>query len=130
MERIEGDKSKAPPLSRLAQLRVDRGDDYEPEMPPLAGGEYLLAYLWETGPTLAAGMGAGPITHTELAAWCALTGTTLNGWETRTLRRLSIEYLNQAHKAEKRDCPAPWKAADVPRVVSAAQAAIRALAEL
>ena len=78
-------------------------------MPPVSV-EYLTVYLWEIGPTLAAGMGAGPITHGEIESWQSLTGIELQPWEVRYLRRMSFEYLNQSHQAEKRDCPAPWVA--------------------
>lgn len=99
-------------------------------MPPVEGAGYLLGYLWEVGPTLVAGMGAGPITHGELLAWMDLTGIPLQPWEARFLRRLSHEYLVEAHKAEKRDCKAPWRTADSKPEISDTQASLRALANL
>ncbi len=99
-------------------------------MPPIDGADYLLGYLFEIGPTIAAGMGAGPITHGELRAWMDNVGVELQPWEVRFLRRLSHEYLAESHKAEKRDARAPWNAADVEPVITDAQAAIRALAQL
>lgn len=129
-ERPKDDKSDRPLLSRLEKLKADKGENYAPDMPPVDGGEYLLGYLFEVGPTLAAGMGAGPITQQELRAWQLNLGLTLGPWEVRCLRRLSIEYLNQSHKSEKRDCPAPWKADDVKPETSSTQAALRALAQL
>lgn len=112
-EREKNDKSKAPQLSRLAKLRKDHEDDlYQADMPPLEGAGYLIGYLFEVGPTMAAGMGAGPVTHEELRAWMDLTGIELEPWEVRFLRRLSYEYLAESDRAEKRDCPDPWKSAD------------------
>lgn len=105
-------------------------ESYMPEMPPVEGGGYLLGYLWEIGPTIAAGMGAGPITHQELRAWQDNTGVVLQPWEARFLRRLSLEYLSAAHKAEKGHCPAPWQLPDAKLVVTAQQAALRALVDL
>lgn len=77
-------------------------------MPTVESGAYLLGYLWELGPTVAAGMGAGPVTFTEIACWQMTTGTRLAPWEVRAIRRLSHEYLNASHKARERDAPAPW----------------------
>jgi hypothetical protein len=102
--------------------------EYMPELPPLSHGGYLISYLMELGPTMAAGMGAGPISHQEILAWQALTGITLQPWETRFLRRLSGEYLNEQHRAEKLGCIPPWKPADYKPEPTAAQLALRALA--
>jgi hypothetical protein len=114
MERPAQDKSKAPPVSRRQKMKDERKDqDYEPDMPPAEGVGYLLGYLWEVGPTMAAGMGAGPVTHTELRAWQANTGIELAPWEARILRRLSHDYLAESHAAEKPDRAAPWQAIEV-----------------
>jgi hypothetical protein len=111
-ERAKNDKSEAPQLSRIEQLRKDlQDDDYQPEMPPV-DAEYLIAYLFEVGPTMAAGGYPGPLTHEELRAWMDLTGIDLEPWEVRFLRRLSGDYLAESHRAEKRDCPAPVKSED------------------
>jgi hypothetical protein len=73
---------------------------------------HFVNYLYELGPTVAAGAGEGPITHLEIAAWQGNTGIALEGWESRLLRNLSLAYLSESHKATKPDCPAPW--ADAP----------------
>lgn len=130
-ERAKHDKSEAPRLTRLETMRREfKDDDYHPEMPPLDGAAFLLSYLFELGPTQAAGMGAAPISHQEIAAWQELTGIVLQPWQARFLRRLSGEYVAESHKAEKRECPAPWRAADAKPVVTDTQAALRALAAL
>lgn len=97
---------KAPPrgISRLAKYQKD---GITPRMPPLSVG-YLVDYLWEIGPTMAAGMGEAPITHGELLAWQENTGIELESWEARLLRRLSIEYLNQSHLATDPHCKPPF----------------------
>ncbi len=47
--------------SRLEQMRAERKDDeYVPELPSVDGAAYLVAYLWDMGPTMVAGMGLGP----------------------------------------------------------------------
>jgi len=132
-ERPKNDKSDKPRISRIEQMRLDRGDDdYQPEMPPV-DAEYLLTYLWEIGPTMAAGGYPGPITHEELRSWQANTGIELEPWEVRFLRRLSGEYIAESHRAEKADCPAPWSQEGKPQVSAVAQAlqaSIRAMADL
>jgi hypothetical protein len=109
-EKAESDKSKEPGLSRLQQLRKDRQNEaYEPDMPPVSCGHYLLDHLYAVGPTMFGGMEAAPLTHGELQAYQANTGIALNEWEVTTLRRLSQDYLSESHKATKRNCPAPWQ---------------------
>ena len=99
-----------------------------PEMPPLERAAYLVGYLLEIGPTLAAGMGSGPITHEELIAWCRLNGVELRPWEARFLRRLSGEYLSESRRSEKMGCIPPWIAPDFKPEPTAAQLALRNLA--
>ena len=98
-------------------------------MPPIISGEYLIGYLYELGPTVAAGMGAGPITHQDMLAWQINTGVRLAPWEARFLRRLSVEYLSESHKAEKLGAQPPWALPDAKPEPTAAQLALRALAQ-
>lgn len=77
---------------------------------------------------MASGMGAGPLTHQEILAWQVLTGIALQPWESRLLRRLSIEYVAESHRAEKLGCEPPWKATDTKPEPSALQMSLRALA--
>jgi hypothetical protein len=97
------------PLSRLEALRKRHGDNYSPDMPPLEAGEYLVNYLFEIGPVMAAGMGAGPITNQELSAWQRNTGIELRSWEARFICRLSSEYLGESRRAQAANAPAPWE---------------------
>lgn len=107
-------------------------ETWMPELPPVDGGVHVLAVLLEVGPTMAAGMGEGPVTHEELRAWQANTGVVLTPWEVRVVRRLSQEYLTQSHQAVRRDAPPPWNGGEAKSlpVVTQAQAALRALANL
>ena len=91
-------------LSRLEQMRIDQ---IEPQLPE-CDAVYLADYLWQVGPTVAGGMGPAPLSHQEIAAWQANTGIELSSWETRTLRSLSVAYLNESHEAKKPVRPAPW----------------------
>ena len=97
-------------------------------MPPLDGGDYLVGYLFEVGPTMAGAMGAGPLTFGEIRAWAELTSIRIDAMETRLLRRLSIEYLNESHRAEKLGCLPPWKTPQTKREPTALQVSLRALA--
>lgn len=104
--------------------------EYMPELPPLDGGEYLIGYLLDAGPSVAGAMGAGPLTSGHLLHWQQETGINLSPWEARTLRRLSIVWLNEQHQAEKRAAQAPWRPVDSKPEMSDTQAAIRSLARL
>lgn len=107
-ERAKNDKSETVPLSRIEQARKDLDDPgHEPDMPEVEAGAYLLNYLWEIGPTMSAGGYPGPITHEEIAAWSSLTGIELEPWESRFIRKLSVEYLDENYRAQKRERPAP-----------------------
>jgi len=104
-------------------------EQYMPEMPPLEQGGYLVSYLLEIGPTMASGMGAGPISYEAILAWQELTGIALQPWEMRFLRRLSGEYLSESRRAEKRGCVPPLMPKNFKPEPTAAQIALRALAK-
>lgn len=117
--------------SRLERLRKQYADDdFAPDMPPLSGAAHVVGYLYELGPIVAAGMGAAPVSHLEIAAWVRLTGIELHPWEVRFLRRLSGEYLAELHAAEKADRPAPWGAVRAQYVARSMREQIAALAKL
>lgn len=122
-EAKEGARADSAELSRRERIERDGG---EIEMPPFDEGEYLIAYLYEMGPTVAAGMGTGPVTFAEMAAWQAARGFELEPWEARLLRRLSVDYVAETHRATKRDSQPPWGGTVAVRV-SQNKAAARAL---
>jgi hypothetical protein len=78
------------------------------ELPPITAGSHLVGYLWEVGPNMAAGMGAAPVSWTELQAWQDQAGHRLSPWEVRTLRALSAAYVSESHRASKAGCLPPW----------------------
>ncbi len=87
----------------------EQAAEYMPALPPLeCAGDYLIGYLFEVGPTGSNGMGATPITWTEIDAYCRRGGIDLAPWEARLIRRLSAEYVSEAHKATENFYPAPW----------------------
>lgn len=94
-------------------LPVSRRDAFkkrgaEVHMPPIEWGGYILGYLFEVGPTMASGMGGGPLTFSEIEAWQRTVGICLSPFEAQLLRRLSMEYFGESHAATKFDCPAPY----------------------
>lgn len=83
-------------------------DGVEPSMPPAGPAAYLVSYLLEVGPAMVAGMGRGPITWQEMEAWQRTTGTTLQAWEGRLLRRLSHDYIGTVMDATDPGFPPPY----------------------
>lgn len=95
----------AKPLSRREQMRRDK---ITPQMPPNPA-PHIIARLIEMGITQSNGMGASPISWSEITAWCERTCINLPPWESRLMRTLSEEYLAELHRAEAEHCPAPWR---------------------
>lgn len=79
---------------------------------PEIDGAYLVGYLWEMGPTEAAGDRQTILSHEEILAWQELIGIKLDPWEVRCVRRLSADYLSELHRAEKPGCPEPVRPED------------------
>lgn len=98
------EKGKAREGSRLATMKAAGRFPRLPEAPL----PYLLEYLFEVGPAEAGGFGPAPLTHQELRAWQENMRRYLAPWELAMLRRLSLEWLDQARAAEDPNCPAPW----------------------
>jgi hypothetical protein len=98
-------KSKGVNKTRLEQLReIQKNDRYNPELPPVRAA-YMLGYLYEIGPTNA----GNAITHSEIESWQNNIRIRLTPWECRTIRSLSIEYLNELHKAGSAGSKSPWQ---------------------
>lgn len=81
----------------------------EPKLPD-APLPYLVEYLYEVGPAASGGLGPAPLTHQELAAWQWNMRRRLQPWEISMLRRLSVQWIVEAQRAEEPDCPPPWGA--------------------
>lgn len=94
---------------RRGAARVERyKKDGGPPMPPLEDGEHLVDYLLEVGPVQPTGMGSVPLTFGELQAWQQQVGLDLQPWEVSMLRRLSRDYVAEAHRASSPAAKAPW----------------------
>lgn len=82
---------------------------YMPALPPLeCGGEYLIRDLFEVGPSCSNGMSSGPVTWTEIDAWCRRSGRGLSPDDAVLLRRMSSAYVSEAHKATENFAEPPW----------------------
>ncbi len=79
----------------------------EPRLPD-APLPYLIEYLFEVGPTESGGLGPAPLSHQELAAWQSNMRRRLQPWEISMLRRLSVQWIVEAQRAEDPDAPPPW----------------------
>lgn len=86
---------------------IEENEDFA-NYPPLTMCGYMIGYLFDAGPAMYGGMGASPLSHSEIAAWQENTATPLNAWECRTLKRLSHAYLVMQQQAEAPDCPEPF----------------------
>jgi hypothetical protein len=98
------------PVSRLKALQ-DSGKPHS--MPPVGIAAHLVGYLMDAGPVSHGGMGPAPISHADIAAWQANTGVELTAWESRTVRKLSSEYVAMMGIAKESDCPAPYVDASI-----------------
>ncbi len=87
----------------------DAAAAFMPELPPIDPADnYIISRLMDLGPTVAAGMSAGPVTYTEMDAYIRVTGASISGEDARLLRRLSTAYLSESHKATENFAEAPW----------------------
>lgn len=93
-----------PAASRIEKMKKE---GITPMMPPNPA-PHIVDWLFQVGPTEAAGMGTVAISWQAIDAWCARTCVDLDPWEARMLRRLSAEYVAEARRAEAETCPPPW----------------------
>lgn len=77
--------------------------------------------------TLANGMGASPLTWSEIGEWQRQTYVELSPWEARLIRKLSIAYVAMHSKAGDENCPPPWKREVTERERDVEEAGLRAL---
>jgi hypothetical protein len=103
----KGDKPPAADRrSRQKRLEDAGGEAYLPE---ISAASHLARYLMDVGPVCAAGMGAAPISFSEMRAWQEISGIPLTPWEGRVLRELSQAYLAERNAAgDEPNRPPPW----------------------
>lgn len=103
----KGKAKAAEPVSRIKAMK-ERGEKVR--LPPNPA-PHLTDWLFEIGPRMSGAMGDGPITWQEIEAWEGRMGIELDPWESRTLRRLSQAWGEQASASRKPTCPAPYSMA-------------------
>lgn len=92
------------PQSRIEAMG-ERADELE--YPP-CDAPHVIRYLFDVGPITFSGMGAVPLSHTEIDAWQRNTGIELSAWEAGMLRDLSKVYIGMSEDAKHPSCPPPW----------------------
>lgn len=101
-------KDKTEPVSRFDSLRAKGEDALLPPNP----AKYLSDWLFEIGPTKPTGMGSAAITFGDMTDWSGIMGIEILPWEAKALRRLSVDYANEAHRATKHDRPPPYSGSE------------------
>ena len=128
----KADKTETPNPTRRQQLKKD---GIEKASMPEVDAHHILEYLWEIGPTASSSGKHVAISHAEIAAWQHNTGIALDAFEARSLRALSVVYLEQWFLSTQPDCPPPWTQAPELNVIKHQatenmRASMRALAAL
>lgn len=76
-------------------------------MPDSSGGDDLLGYFFEFGPTKA----EGPAEIGDVLDWARALGIEWQPWQSRLFVRLSREYVAAQHAARPENALPPWPAA-------------------
>ncbi len=69
---------------------------------------FIVCCFIECGVCLSGGMGISPITWTELNNYIKCSKTNISGYESELIIKMSREYCNFSHKAQKKSCLAPY----------------------
>lgn len=80
----------------------------KPPLPPVEFGDHLIGWLMEVGPVSSSGMGAVPVSFSELRAWQAVCAHVVSAWEFQTLHSMSVAYVGESVKADSHQAPPPW----------------------
>jgi hypothetical protein len=78
----------------------------EPDVPDVAA-PFIISYLLDIGPVIAAGFGPAAIHWRDILAWQQCTSVRLPPWQARLIIELSKEYLVFSEKAKEPDCLSP-----------------------
>ena len=54
-------------------------------------------------------MSPTPLSWGEIGEWQRQTNLSLEPWEVRLIRHLSVAYIAEGRKAEEENCPPPWR---------------------
>ena len=106
----EGSKRASTPNQPPAVSRVEQLKRYGlPARMPPNPAPHFIDRLVEIGLTEATGMGSAPLSWSSIASWQSVMCITLQPWESRLIRKLSVEYLAESRRAECENCPPPWR---------------------
>lgn len=106
--RTISEKASANRRDQKSRWQRMQDDGIAADLPEIRACEYLVAFLFQVGPTLLTPMGASPLTHGELRSFMTNTGLSLSAWEALTLRRLSADFLGESNRATEPSCPPPF----------------------
>lgn len=102
------------PRTRIDEMRwyhksIAKDDpDYQPPLPPLETGKYLIDAMFQVGPAVPSGMGSAVVPFSEITNWSKETGRDYQPWQLECIHRLARDYVNTLAGAQKRDFPRPW----------------------
>ena len=75
--------------------------------PELVAPEFpdIVSHVWEAFLDLHKGRsygmsGGNPLTWTDIAAWCNLTGIVLSSWEVNTIKALDMAWVRISNESE------------------------------
>lgn len=125
-----------PPGSRRAEAekhlnRPSRLDGFKkdkiPAPLPVNPAPHITGRLIAMGLVQPAGMGTGPLTWAEIAAWQQNMCVRLAPWEAALLRTLSAAYIAEGRRAEAENASPPWQWPITQREIDNEIAALEAL---
>lgn len=93
---------------RQTRLQTMEQAGHDIQLPALGVARHLVAHLLDAGPIVLNANGSAPLSWTDIDAWARITGVRLQTWEARGLRRLSLEYMTCAQRAQEPNCPPPY----------------------
>lgn len=96
-------------------MQVALESDEELDLPEVNFGYYLVGLLEDIGGVVQNGMGAVPITWTDLKSWADMSGITLTYWELSTLKHMSEAYATELFLATDPKKAPPYKTQEVYR---------------
>lgn len=82
-------------------------DGIVPDMPGICA-PWIVNTLMDIGPSEPGTMGPVPLSWGTIAHWQSCMDVDLAPWLCRLLRRLSVEFVAEGHRAREHDCPPPW----------------------
>lgn len=74
---------------------------------PICDAQYIIEYLLDVGLTI----GEQTLTHAEIQSWQENTGTLLQPWESRFLKKLSSIYLSEHKESTDSENETAWEEA-------------------